>query len=68
MECLSERFVADMRRVLAGSIPLIATVAERGAGFIAEVKRREDCELWTLTRANRDAMPVEILAWLASRG
>ena len=67
MECLSERFVADMRRVLAGSIPLVATVAKRGAGFIAEVKRREDCELWTLTRGNRDAMPQEILTWLANR-
>ena len=67
MECLSERFVADMRRVLAGRIPLVATVAKRGAGFIAEVKRREDCELWTLERANRDAMPGEILDWLASR-
>ena len=56
-----------MRRVLAGSIPLVATVAKRGAGFIAEVKRREDCELWTLSRANRDAMPAEILAWLTNR-
>ena len=67
MECLSERFVTDMRRVLAGSIPLVATVAKRGAGFIAQVKRREDCELWTLSRANRDAMPAEILAWLTNR-
>src|SRR5438132_7271042 len=40
MECLSARFVTDMRRVLAGSIPLFATVANRGVGFIGEVKRR----------------------------
>jgi nucleoside-triphosphatase len=61
MECLSERFVARMRGLLAGSVPLVATVAKRGAGFIAEVKRRKDCELWTLTRANRDALPFEII-------
>jgi nucleoside-triphosphatase len=61
MECLSERFVASMRRLLAGKVPVVATIARRGGGFIAEVKRREDCELWTLTRANRDALPFEII-------
>ena len=61
MECLSARFVAHMRRILDGRVPLIATVAQRGTGFIAEVKRREDCELLTLTRANRDAMPQQLL-------
>lgn len=66
MECLAARFVAGMRRILAGSIPLVATIARRGGGFIAEVKGRRDCELRSLTRANRDAMPGEILAWLAA--
>jgi nucleoside-triphosphatase len=61
MECLSERFVASMRRLLGGKVPVVASVARRGGGFIAEVRRREDCELWTLTRANRDAMPFEII-------
>jgi len=64
MECLSERFVACMRRLLAGRAPVVATVARRGGGFIAEVKRREDCELWTLSRANRDSMADRILAWI----
>jgi nucleoside-triphosphatase len=61
MECLSERFIARTRDLLAGALPVIATVAKRGGGFIAEVRRREDCELWTLTRANRDALPFEII-------
>jgi nucleoside-triphosphatase len=61
MECLSERFVAAMRRLLDGKVPVVATVARRGGAFVAEVSRREDCELWTLTRANRDAMPFEII-------
>jgi nucleoside-triphosphatase len=61
MECLSERFVARVRALLAGRVPVVATVAKRGAGFIAEVKRRDDCEVWTLTRANRDVLPFEII-------
>ena len=67
MECLSERFIAHMRRTLDGRVPLIATVAKRGERFIAEVKRRKDCEVLTLTRANRDAMPKQLLAWLEPR-
>ena len=34
--------------------------------FLLE-KQREDCELRTLTRANRDAMPEKILAWVEER-
>ena len=64
MECLSQRFIARIQAILDGNIPLVATVAKRGGGFIAEVKRRPDCELWTLDRANRDAMPERISAWL----
>ncbi len=65
MECLSVGFVAAMRRLLAGAAPVVATVAQRGGGLIEEVKRREDCELWTLTRSNRDAMAQRVVAWLA---
>jgi nucleoside-triphosphatase len=67
MECFSAVFVERMRRALDSGVPVIATVAQRGAGFIAEVKARDDCELWRLTRANRDSMPEQILAWLATR-
>ena len=67
MECFSAVFVERMRRALDSGVPVIATIAQRGAGFIAEVKAREDCELWRLTRANRDAMPEEVRAWLAKR-
>jgi len=66
MECLSPRFVEHMQRIVAGRVPLIATVASRGSGYIAEVKRDGRCELWTLSRANRDAMPAELLGWIRS--
>lgn len=67
MECLSERFVAAMRALVAGETPVVATVGARGGGLIAEVKRDPRCELWEVTRANRDALPARILAWLAER-
>jgi nucleoside-triphosphatase len=64
MECLSERFVAAVRALLSGNAPVVATVGAHGGGFIAEVKKRSDCELWEVTRRNRDALPARILAWL----
>jgi nucleoside-triphosphatase len=67
MECLSPTFVEAVRGLLIAGRPLVATVGERGGGFIAEVKRRPDVELWELTRANRDAMPARVLAWLEAR-
>lgn len=65
MECLSPRFVAAVRALLAGGRPLVATVAMRGSGLIDEVKRRPDVLLWEVTRENRDRLLEQILAWLA---
>jgi nucleoside-triphosphatase len=66
MECLSPRFVAAIERLLDGEIPVVATVAERGAGLIERVKRRQGAVLWTLTRANRDEIPRRVSQWLGS--
>ncbi len=68
MECLSIRFIAAMRALLKGPMTLVATVALKGGGFIAEVKQREDGLLWEVTRENRDGVPARILAWLERRG
>lgn len=68
MECASPRFVTAMRHLLERDVPVVAIVALRGAGFIAEVKRRPDVELWEVTRATRDELASAVLRWLASRG
>lgn len=68
MECLSARFVAAMRALLETANPMVATIARRGAGFIAEVKARPDVVLWEITRANRESMPDRVLAWLEGGG
>ena len=64
MECLSPRFVSGMRGLLEGPRPLVATVAARGGGLIAEVKTRNDCVLWEATRENRDVLSSQVLQWL----
>jgi nucleoside-triphosphatase len=66
MECLSQRFVAAMRRLLDSRREVVATIAQKGEGFIAEVKRRADCESWTVTRANRDALPQQLFERLGA--
>ena len=68
MECLSQKFIAAMRRLLDSRRLLVAAIAQRGAGFIAEAKGANDVELWELTHANRKELPERALAWLQSAG
>lgn len=64
MECLSRKFCTAVRNLLDSGQPLVATVGLRGGGFIAEVKNRDDVEVWTVTNANRSDMPRQIVHWL----
>jgi nucleoside-triphosphatase len=65
MECFSSRFINAVRNLADSDRPLVATVAEKGSGLIAEVKQRVDVELWRVTAANRDALPARVVAWLS---
>ncbi len=67
MECLSPAFVDAARRVLTGPVPVLATVARAGGGFIAEAKRLPGVELIALSRENRDRLPADLAARLARR-
>ncbi len=68
MECLSGRFVAATRALLDSDRPVLASIARKGGGFIAEVKRRSDAELWEVTARNRDLLSERILAWVRGGG
>lgn len=68
MECFSPAFVARVEALLAAPAPVVATIALRGGGPIAALKRRPDVERWALARADRDAAPERVLAWLRARG
>jgi nucleoside-triphosphatase len=65
MECFSTRFAMATRGLLDGVIPVVGTVASKGAGFIAEVKGRADIEICEVTRSNRDELPQSVAQRLA---
>jgi nucleoside-triphosphatase len=63
MELLCPEFVAAVRRLLDGPVPLLATVAMKGGGLIEEVKGRDGVRLVEVTAANRDGLPAELERW-----
>lgn len=64
MECLSDKFKKVLKEVLDSEKGLIATIAMKGSGLIAEVKGRKDITLFTITPSNRDLLLDEILKGL----
>ena len=65
MECLSNRFTEIIKDVLGSDKQLIATIAQKGGGLIAELKKRSDAQLFTLTHGNRDALFGQIVSVLS---
>ena len=61
MECFSRRFRDDVTALLNSPTVLVATIALKGEGFIAQVKDRPDCSLVMVTRENRDRLAGELL-------
>jgi nucleoside-triphosphatase len=48
-------------------VPVLATVAMKGGGLIAEAKAREDVRLVEVAEENRDTLPAELEAWVRER-
>jgi nucleoside-triphosphatase len=63
MECNCPQFISTMKRLLGGPTPVVATIALRAGGFIAEIKARSDVQVLEVTNRNRDALPAQIAAW-----
>ena len=61
MECMSDKFIEAMERLLDGDRPVVATVGTADWGFMGDVKQRDDVEVRELTTHNRDAIPDEIV-------
>ena len=53
-----------MRKLLGEPIPVVATIALRGGGFIAEVKQRPNVQIVEVTQGNRQTLPEQIAAWV----
>lgn len=64
MECSSDKFIALMRKLLDSKKKIIAAIAQKGGGLIAEVKDRGDTKLYELTLKNRDRLAIEIVSAL----
>jgi nucleoside-triphosphatase len=56
MELLCPSFSGAVTRLLDGPVPVVATVALKGSGLIAAVKKRPDVRLVQVTVANRDGL------------
>jgi nucleoside-triphosphatase len=67
MECHCPEFTEAVRRLLEGPVPLVASIALRGGGFIAEVKNRPDVQIVEVTQAKRQTLPGQIAAWVKQR-
>jgi nucleoside-triphosphatase len=64
MELLCPSFVTMVPKLLDGPVPVVATVAKKGGGVIAEVKAREDVQLVEIDAMNRN----DLLDDLAKEG
>jgi nucleoside-triphosphatase len=64
MECHGPQFIDGVCRSLEGPVPVVATIALRVGGFIAEVKKRPNVQIVEVTRGNRQALPRQIAAWV----
>lgn len=60
MELLSEQFGDAVREALEADVPFLGTVVARRHSFTDQLKSREDVDLITLDRSNRDRL-VEVL-------
>ncbi|MHC4801596.1 MAG: nucleoside-triphosphatase [Planctomycetota bacterium] len=67
MECCSALFVQWTRAVLDGAVPVLATIAVTGGGFMAEVRSRPDVELVTVSAANRAGLAATLADRLTTR-
>jgi len=60
MECLSDRFVRLLEKILNSEKWVIATIASKGSGLIKKIKTRRDIKLFEITQKKRDALLSEI--------
>ena len=61
MECLSDQFKNLLKKIFNSGKLVIATIALKGSGLIAETKERQDIKLFELISHNRDTLFLEIL-------
>lgn len=66
MELASVAFVKLTEQVMDGPAPVVASIHLHAHPFTDALKRRADVELLTVTEANRDTLPAQLLERLTS--
>ena len=66
MECFSKKFIALISGLLESKNMFIATVALKGGGLIAEIKKRNDIQLFEVNRKNPDNIKRQVLKLVSS--
>ncbi len=61
MECFSWKFQKILNGIFNSEKGLIATIAKKGGGLIAQIKAREDVGIFDVTLKNRNSLLMEIL-------
>jgi len=61
MECLSLKFQKLLIKILDSEKAVLATIALKGSGFIAQIKKRKDVLLYEISEDNRNSLFSEIL-------
>jgi nucleoside-triphosphatase len=61
MECFSDKFRRLLKDILDSEKIVIATIALKGRGIIAAVKKRPDIKLFEITQMNRGTLLSNIL-------
>jgi len=65
MECLSTVFQKWVRDLFDRPQPIVATIAQKGGGLIAELKRLPGVRIFTITRENQDDIFKKICSLLS---
>ncbi len=66
MECFSKQFITLISELPESKCLFIATIAMKGGGLIAEIKKREDVQLFEVTRKNQDNIIRQVLKLVSS--
>ncbi|MBW1697124.1 MAG: NTPase [Deltaproteobacteria bacterium] len=67
MECHSKKFRDMVIKLLRSDKTIIATIAMKGGGLVADIKKRADIDLMVLTQLNREAIFTVIVNTLSRR-
>jgi nucleoside-triphosphatase len=66
MECFSQQFITLIAELLESKCLFIATIAMKGGGLIAEIKKRNDIQLFEVSRKNQDIIIRQVLELVSS--